>query len=140
MTRILVPCDGSDHSMRAVQYAAFEAAHRPTASIDLLYVDDPVPNALHAARTARQLDDDLAAHARHVLRPAMSALDAAGVNYTMHWRTGSAPVEIARHAQDAGCQSIIMGTRGMGPLAGAVIGSVATRTVHLVQVPVTLIK
>jgi nucleotide-binding universal stress UspA family protein len=33
-----------------------------------------------------------------------------------------------------------MGTRGLGPIANLVIGSVATKVIHLVEVPVTLIK
>jgi nucleotide-binding universal stress UspA family protein len=33
-----------------------------------------------------------------------------------------------------------MGTRGMGGFAGMVMGSVATKVVHLVDCPVTLVK
>jgi nucleotide-binding universal stress UspA family protein len=34
----------------------------------------------------------------------------------------------------------MMGTRGKGPIASIVIGSVATQVVHLIDVPITLIK
>jgi nucleotide-binding universal stress UspA family protein len=33
-----------------------------------------------------------------------------------------------------------MGTRGMTPLASLVLGSVATKVIHLSDVPVTLVK
>ena len=33
-----------------------------------------------------------------------------------------------------------MGTRGMGAVAGLVMGSVAQKVVHLAAVPVTLVK
>jgi nucleotide-binding universal stress UspA family protein len=33
-----------------------------------------------------------------------------------------------------------MGTRGLGAVAGALLGSVASQVVHLSDVPVTLIK
>jgi nucleotide-binding universal stress UspA family protein len=35
---------------------------------------------------------------------------------------------------------IVMGTRGMGGVAGLVLGSVATKVVHLSKVPVMLVK
>jgi nucleotide-binding universal stress UspA family protein len=33
-----------------------------------------------------------------------------------------------------------MGTRGLGALAGLALGSVATKVVHLAEVPVTLVR
>jgi nucleotide-binding universal stress UspA family protein len=35
---------------------------------------------------------------------------------------------------------VVMGTRGMGALGTLLLGSVAYRVVHLVHVPVTLVK
>ena len=34
----------------------------------------------------------------------------------------------------------VMGTRGLSPIVNLVIGSVATKVIYLVDVPVTLIK
>jgi nucleotide-binding universal stress UspA family protein len=47
---------------------------------------------------------------------------------------------IARRAQELGCDAIVMGSRGMGRIANLVIGSVATKVVHLTALPVTLVK
>jgi nucleotide-binding universal stress UspA family protein len=33
-----------------------------------------------------------------------------------------------------------MGTRGMGAIGNLVLGSVATKVIHLTEVPVTLVK
>ena len=33
-----------------------------------------------------------------------------------------------------------MGTRGMGAMGNLILGSVATKVIHLVDVPVTLVK
>ncbi|MFN0302201.1 MAG: universal stress protein, partial [Burkholderiales bacterium] len=35
---------------------------------------------------------------------------------------------------------VVMGTRGLGSVSGLVLGSVATKIIHLVDVPVTLVK
>jgi nucleotide-binding universal stress UspA family protein len=43
------------------------------------------------------------------------------------------------------CDQIIMGTRGLGAggvaaISGLLLGSIATKVLHLVDVPVTLVK
>jgi len=78
--------------------------------------------------------------AERVLRPARETLDRAGIPYRASYRVGGAGSEIAAHAKEKGCDTVIMGTRGMGPIPNVVIGSVATRVVNLVDVPVVLIK
>jgi nucleotide-binding universal stress UspA family protein len=47
---------------------------------------------------------------------------------------------IANLARRLRCDSIVMGTRGMTALGNLVLGSLATRVVHLAGVPVTLVK
>lgn len=47
---------------------------------------------------------------------------------------------IARAARRLKCESIVMGTRGMGTIGNLFLGSVATRVIHLARIPVTLIK
>lgn len=47
---------------------------------------------------------------------------------------------IAEFASENACDEIIMGTRGMGAVGNLVLGSVATKVVHLATVPVTLVR
>jgi nucleotide-binding universal stress UspA family protein len=55
-------------------------------------------------------------------------------------RIGAAAEVIVAYAAEQGCDAIVMGTRGMGAVAGVVMGSVAQKVVHLASVPVTLVK
>ena len=71
---------------------------------------------------------------------ARQILDAEEVQYKVRSRVGSPANEIARHVHETQCDAIIMGTRGLSPVANLMIGSVATKVIHLVEVPVTLIK
>jgi nucleotide-binding universal stress UspA family protein len=48
--------------------------------------------------------------------------------------------EIAAQVRESGCAGVIMGTRGMGPIATVMIGSVANRVVQIDDGPVTLVK
>jgi len=140
MNKILVPCDGSDSALRAVRHAASEAKSAP-ADLELLYVIAPVTAVtLAEALSAQQLDARFPPQAREALQPAIDILEQERVRYTVYCRLGEAAAEIAAHVRETGCSAVIMGTRGKGALASLIIGSVATEVVHLVDVPVTLIK
>ena len=142
MKRLLVPCDGSDNALRAVGYAAQTASgsKNPT-EIILLHVLDPMTFGLPAAALA---PEDLIrlrpAQAERVLQPARAILERAGVAYRECCRVGQPAIEIAALLGEEHCEGVIMGTRGLSPFASLMIGSVASRVVSLVDVPVTLIK
>jgi len=141
MEKILVPFDGSDNSLRAVQHAAKIAKlASPPSHIELLFVEDPVPLRLHASLSAQEIQRIETAEADRILQPARAVLDSAGVSYEARWRAGSPGNEIARQVREAGCTAVIMGTRGLGPVASVMVGSVATKVLHLIDVPITLVK
>lgn len=140
MQKILVPCDGSANSLRAVRYAADLAKKLPEIQLELLYVRDPVLMRECAILPEQEREKLMCAEADRILREARQVLTAEGVLWKECFRTGSPASEIAMHARESGCDAIVMGTRGMSPIASAMIGSVATHTVHLAHIPVTLVK
>jgi nucleotide-binding universal stress UspA family protein len=75
-----------------------------------------------------------------MLASAKQLLDDAGVRYTASVATGHIGETIANYANQQRCDHIVMGTRGMGALKNLVVGSIATKVIHLVEVPVTLVK
>lgn len=140
MRKILVPFDGSESAQRAIQHAASVVRDSPSIQLDLLFVVDPMVERAQATMSEEENQNQIHREAEQVLQPAMQVLDQAGVKYEYHSRVGSPANEIAEHSREAGCEAIIMGTRGLGPVASVVVGSTATRVVHLADVPVTLIK
>jgi nucleotide-binding universal stress UspA family protein len=74
-----------------------------------------------------------------MLAPSTKTLDAASVTYTVHKLVGPVAETIVDHARQAGCDMIFMGTRGMTALSNMVMGSVATKVLHLAHIPVVLI-
>jgi nucleotide-binding universal stress UspA family protein len=65
---------------------------------------------------------------------------ASGVPYTSEILVGETASLIVSSAEQHGCDGIVMGTRGMGAIGNLVMGSVATKVVHLSRLPVTLVK
>lgn len=140
MQKILVPFDGSESATRALRHAASLVRENPAVRLELLCVIDPMTMHTRAVSSDADLGDLQAQEAHKISQPARQLLDEAGVAYQVQSRVGSPANEIAEHVRESGCDAIVMGTRGMGPVATLMIGSVAMRVVHLVDVPVTLIK
>src|SRR5690554_7315878 len=79
-------------------------------------------------------------HAEKVNREAALLLEQAGISHQSHVAVGDVVTEVVAAVKRLGCNTVVMGTRGMGSLGNLVMGSVATRVVHDVPVPVLLVK
>jgi nucleotide-binding universal stress UspA family protein len=142
MDKVLIAVDGSEVALRAVHFVIAEAANYPHAQFYLINVQEPPPAQV---RLEAGLSDDQwqASHqeaGEAVLAPAQKALDRAGRRYTSRVAVGDAVHEIVECARSIGCTQIVMGTRAMSAFGSLVLGSVATRVVHLAPCPVTLVK
>lgn len=139
--KVLVPVDGSDHSERAVRFAA-RLAHDPARLRIVLLNVQPAPSdvdTLHMAQNA--IHEHLRARGEGMLGSARKILADARIEHEAAVEVAAEPAgEIARVSREHGCDQIVMGTRGLGALAGLALGSVATKVVHLVEVPVTLVR
>ena len=142
MRRPLVPIDGSPACGRALAHVLAELQAVGGACVHLLHVQAPLiepwPGKLVSPDMVR---DELVQRGRAVLAAHEAAVRTAGVECCSHVRIGAFTAdEIAACAAEQGCDAIVMGTRGLGRMAGLVLGSVATGVVHKSSVPVTLVK
>jgi nucleotide-binding universal stress UspA family protein len=58
----------------------------------------------------------------------------------VRYERGEPAATIDQIGREESIDHIVMGTRGLGSIRGLLVGSVATRVLHLVEVPVTLVK
>ena len=56
------------------------------------------------------------------LAPALKLLDRAGVKHTFHIGLGDIAETVAKYVNELVPQQIAMGTRGLGPVAGMLLG------------------
>lgn len=140
--KILVPVDGSACALRAVeQLIAHGDWFRETPEIHLLNVHAPIPLGRVQAHIGKEtLHEYYLEESRAQLVDAEKKLDAAGFVYNKHVHVGQAAELIAKMASELACDLVIMGTHGRSAVAGLVMGSVASRAVHLLTCPVMLVK
>jgi len=140
MKRILVPVDGSDVALRALRVAA-QRARALQAELHVLYVEPPMHYEEMRVYVVREDLDKVRQEAcQRVLAAAAQALSTEKVAHVEHLRQGEVAQTIAQMADSQAMDEVVMGTRGMGALGTLLLGSVAYRVVHLVHVPVTLVK
>jgi len=140
MKRILVPVDGSEASTRALRVAAARA-RLTKGELHVLHVDPPMHYEEMRVYVVREdLEKVRAAASRNVLNAAAEVASAEKVAHVEHLRQGEVAHAIAELVKAQGIEEVVMGTRGMGTLGTLLLGSVAYRVVHLVQVPVTLVR
>lgn len=141
MQSILIAADGSEHALNAVKYAIKTIKQGLKADLHLINVQ-PVMITFGEVPLFdyTQIEESQRKYAEALLKPACKLLDEAGLKYTRHIRIGPVSTNIVDCAQAQHCDSIIMGTRGLGALKTWVLGSTANQVVHLADIPVTLVK
>lgn len=141
MKRILIPVDGSQPAIRAVQALLAARAYDPVARVDLLSVQIPLkPGKIGRGLSQTEIDAYYQDEGRAALQEASRLLSQAGVPFQARVEIGAAADTIARLADETGADEIYMGSRGLGSISSLFMGSVATRVLHLTELPVTLVK
>ncbi|MEW5786598.1 MAG: universal stress protein [Pseudomonadota bacterium] len=141
MQKVLIPIDGSPGSERAVRHVVALGCLSCPLDVHLLHVQPPVSGweVKHFLRDT-EIESMQAALAEEATQAARTILDEAKLTYTLHHEVGEVAETIAAFSEKCGCDQIVMGTRGMGSLEGLLLGSISTKVLHLVKVPVTLVK
>ena len=137
--KILVAVDGSKPSLKAVQTLIDHSDwYREQPAIELLSVHLPVPKIAHVNKA--QLERYYEEEGQSALVAAKKKLDAAGLTYTARVLVGPVAETIVKHAKSKGFDQIVIGTRGMGQLGQALLGSTATKVLHVAETPVLLVR
>jgi nucleotide-binding universal stress UspA family protein len=140
MATIVVAIDGSASALRAVEHAAL-VAKRASADVWALNVQLPIRvGALENDADRSAIASRLRAHGETLLEPAAALLRERGVAVQTRVLIGDIAESIVGTADELGAEQIVMGSRGMSALPGLLLGSNATKVIHLAKVPVTIVK
>ena len=137
----LIAIDGSEPSLRAVDFAIQDAATRKEAPhIYLVNVQPALSSNVTRFIDIRTVEDFHRETGEELLTLAKERLGVASLAHSGHVMVGEAAPSLVQFAQDKGCAMILIGTHGFGSVIGMVMGSVAAKVVHLSSLPVLLIK
>ena len=141
MQTILLPVDGSENSSRAVHRAIELVKQYGDAKLLLITAYPPIVSGnVKRFFSADEIQSFYQEEGRAALAPAKAILDAAGVEYEEEILVGPVAQSIADNAKKKQVDTIIMGTRGLGAVTGMVLGSVTTKVLSMVDMPVLLVK
>jgi nucleotide-binding universal stress UspA family protein len=141
--KILIAVDGSKHSLEAVQTLIDHADwYREAPKVELVTVHLPVPKlpGMGAAVGKGQIQKYYQEEGEAKLAAAKRKLAAADIPHEATVLVGPVAESIVKHAKDSRCDVIYIGTRGMSEMGKALLGSTATKVLHISDIPVLLVK
>jgi len=138
-SNILLGVDGSEHALNAAQTAGDLARSMKSKIIRIVVAYEPVPPYLgepnfQDAISARMIEAD------EILKKALKSVgEISGEVHTevLEGPPAEAILEVARIRK---CDLIVMGSRGLGRLAGALLGSQSQKVVQHAPCPVLIVR
>jgi nucleotide-binding universal stress UspA family protein len=146
-TTILLATDGSEEAQVAAKTAA-DLAKSTNSELHLIYVGH-MPSIFYESPGTMALDPDLQSRmeeeaeeaANTNLEMQVQKIREAGIEVAaIHTSVGFPDVEIVGLAERLGAGLIVMGSRGLGPLKRALMGSVSDSVVRHAHCPVLVVR
>ena len=142
MFKSLLAVDGSEHCKRAIEKVIeLSATMRTPAAVHVLNVQHaPIVYGMAEVYLNKdRAEESIKQAGQSIVDEAVEILRNAGLAPAEEVAIGEIAPVIARRAREQHCDLIAMGTRGMGPVGTLVLGSVATKVIHLSETPVLLV-
>lgn len=143
-TKIMVAYDGSDHSIRALEWALAAQTEKPV-EIDVVTVITPmvipvsyeVPNM---GMSLRALDQSHDAAKKEEMDLLVRKYADKGYTLKTHILKGNIAESLLDHSAKSGAELIVTGSRGESGFTRLLLGSIAEKLVTYAKVPVVVVK
>lgn len=136
---ILLAVDGSDHALHAVEVAAELARSLKSKNLRIVVAYDPIPPYLGEPNLQQAIDARLK-EAQKILEKAGEAVGEIPAEIHTELIEGSPAEAILEVAKTRKSDLIVMGSRGLGRLAGALLGSNSQKVVSHAPCPVLIAR
>lgn len=146
-TKILLATDGSENASLASSTAT-DLAKSTNSELHVVYVGH-MPSIFYESPGAMALDPDLQSRmeedaeeaAKTKLKQQVQKIREADTEVArIHARVGFPAAEIVRVAEELGAGLIVMGSRGLGGLSRALMGSVSDSVIRHAHCPVLVVR
>lgn len=136
---ILLAVDGSDHSMRAAQYAGELARALNSGMVRIVVAFEPIPDYLGEPNRQQAIDARLE-KANAILQNAQQRVGKTSGEVHTELIEGSPAEAIISVARTRASAVIIMGSRGLSNMAELVLGSTSHNVVSHAPCPVLIVR
>jgi nucleotide-binding universal stress UspA family protein len=136
--RILLAVDGSEYGYKAAKVAA-DLARCMKAELRILVVYDPIPPYLGEPNLQNVINARLG-EAQEILDKAVEAVGDLPTEIHTEIVEGNSAEVIISVAKTRESDLIVMGSRGLGRLAGLVLGSTSQKVVSHAPCPVLIVR
>jgi len=137
--RILLAVDGSEHSYHAARMAADLARAMKSEKLRIVVAYDRIPPYLGEPNLQNAIDARLI-EAQEILQKAVETVGETPADVHTELIEGDPAEAIIEVAKTRNSSVIVMGSRGLGRLAGLVLGSTSQKVVSLAPCPVLIVR
>ncbi len=138
MKTILVATDGSESAIEALDFA-IGLCKETGAALEVVSVKPP-PLVGRGGGGLPVTEVEAVEGAEHIAQSAAEKAGAAGVRAKAHVQHGDPAESIAAAGVELGADLIVVGTRGLGPVSAAMLGSVSHALIKRSRIPVTVVR
>ena len=145
MKKVLVAVDGSDNSLRALDFALGMKKMSADLLITALYVGPSIYGMFPEAGASswirqKDLDKEIEERAQKISEKIDETAARYGFSVEKAISRGDAGAAICKFAEEHGYDLVVVGTRGFGELKNILLGSVSHKVIHLCPCPVLVVK
>lgn len=140
ISKVLVPTDGSDYSIRAIEYGISVAKAHEAEVTFVFVVDELVIDQFPKGPKQDSVEAELKGDGQRFLKYAVSMAEKEGVKSTTMLLKGRPFEQIVNSTRSFDVDIVVMGTYGRRGAERILIGSVAERVIEYSACPVLVVK
>jgi nucleotide-binding universal stress UspA family protein len=140
MYKIMVPVNGSDHSLKAVDEAIRTATQYHDAVVHIVNVQPLFPRHVSRFLSRGQTEGLRVVRAKQAIEEATAKARAAGLRWSAHMLRGSIAPSLAAYAAETKIDQIVVSTPRLSGLQRLFKHSIADRLIEQCSVPVDVVS
>lgn len=137
--KILLATDGSENAGRAAENAG-RLSRELSSHLIVVYIFGNPPSQSEMAKANFDIHSILEKEARAEIKYTLEYFEELELEYTLKVAIGDPATEIIETTDKEKADLVVIGSRGLGALKGAVIGSVSQKVTQHVNCPVMIVK
>jgi len=139
-SKILVPVDGSDNSIRALDHALILAKNMGSAVTTMHVIETPPTIYIESQKLLNEIMAKYRMESAKILDRCKQVAEDKGVKIETVIAEGDAALNITGYGNNEGFDMIVIGSRGLGRFKEMVLGSVSNKVLHHAKCAVLIVK